>query len=324
MRTRYGIPWIAAAGMLVAFVAPAAAQTYPARTVRLIVPFSPGGGTDVLARMVNQRLGEALGQQVVIDNRPGAGANIGAEIAAKAPPDGYTLLIATISHAISASLYSRLGYDLSRDFAPVTLLAVTPHVLAVHPSLPARSVRELIVLAQSRPGELSFASSGSGSLAHLGGALFGSMANVRMVHIPYKGGGPAVIAMLSGEAPIGFPTMPSVVSYVKSGRLRALAVTGASRSPAMPALPTVADSGLPGYEGASWYGLVAPAGTAKEIVSRLNADAAKVLQQADMKERLLAAGFEANLSTPEEYAAYTRREIDKWARVVKDTGARVE
>jgi tripartite-type tricarboxylate transporter receptor subunit TctC len=315
---------LAAVALSAAAVESAHAQSYPAKPIRLIVPFAPGGGTDVLARIINQKLGEALSQQVLIDNRPGAGANIGAEIAAKSPADGYTLLVATISHAIGASLYRKLGYDLNRDFAPITLLAVTPHILTVHPSLPVRTPKEFIALAKSRPGQLSYASSGSGSFAHLGGALFGSMAGVSMNHIPYKGGGPAVIAMLSGECPAGFPTTPSVIQYVKSGKLRALGVTGAHRSPSTPELPTIAESGVPGYEGASWYGLVAPAGTAREIISRLHAESARTLQQNETKERLLAAGFDVLSSTPDEYAAFTRREVDKWAKVVKDTAARVE
>jgi tripartite-type tricarboxylate transporter receptor subunit TctC len=312
-------------GLLLAiFACAAAAQTYPAKQVRLIVPFSPGGGTDVLARVINQKLHEALGQPVVIDNRPGAGANIGAELAAKSPPDGYTLLMVTISHAINASLYAKLNYDLVRDFAPVTLLAVTAHLVVVHPSVPAKTVRELVTLARARPGQIDYASSGSGSSAHLAAALFTSMAGVEMNHIPYKGGGPAVIALLGGEASVGFPTLPSVITYAKSGKLRALAVTSVKRSPSAPQVPTVAEAGVPGYEVGSWYGLLAPAGTPREIITRLHTETVKLLKVPDVRERLDAAGFEVFTSTPEQYAAFTRNEVDKWARVVKATGVRQE
>lgn len=303
---------------------PVAAQTYPTKPVRLIVPYPPGGGTDTLARVLSQKLSEALGQQVVIDNRPGAGANIGTELAAKAPADGYTLLMAAISNAISASLYSKLNYDLVRDFAPITLLATTPHVLVVHPSLPAKSVKQLIVLAMARPGQLAYSSSGSGTPSHLGGELFDAMTGVKMTHVPYKGGGPSVIALLGGEVSVSFATMPSVIFQVNAGKLRALAVTTAQRSPSAPQLPTVGEAGVAGYEMGSWYGLLAPAGTGKDIVARLNAESARVLKLADVKQRLDASGFEALISTPEEYGAFTKSEIEKWAKVVKSSGARAD
>jgi tripartite-type tricarboxylate transporter receptor subunit TctC len=306
-----------------AAIAPALAD-YPSKPLRLIVPFSPGGGTDTLGRVINQKLSEALGQQVVMDNRPGAGANIGAEIAAKSAPDGYTLLMVTISHAINASLYSKLNYNLATDFAPITLLATTPHILVVHPSVPAKSVRELIALAKASPGKLDYGSSGSGSSAHLAAALFGNMAGVKMNHIPYKGGGPAVIALIGGEVSVGFPTMPSVIQHVKSGKLRGLAVTTAQRSPSTPDLPTMDAAGVPGYEMGSWYGLLAPAGTPKEIIARLNAETVRLLKLPDVKERLDAAGFEPLVSTSEQYAAFTQREIEKWAKVVKTSGARID
>jgi len=318
---RWGLG-LAAAGMLLA-AAPVQAQ-YPGKTVRLIVPYPPGGGTDTLARVLSQKLGEALGQQVVIDNRPGAGANIGVEIAAKAPNDGYTLLMAAISNAISASLYRKLNYDLVRDFAPITLLATTPHILVVHPSLPVKSVKELIVFSKARPGQLAYSSSGSGTPSHLGGELFDSMAGVKLTHVPYKGGGPSVIALVGGEVSVGFATMPSVISHVKAGKLQGLAVTTAQRSPATPDLPTVSAAGVPGYEMGSWYGLMAPAGAPKDVVVRLNAEMAKILKLPDIKQRLDALGFEALLSTPEEYGAFTRNEIEKWAKVVKASGARAD
>ena len=309
---------------IAAAAAPVAAQSYPSKPVRLIVPYPPGGGTDTLARVLSQKLSEALGQQVVIDNRPGAGANIGVELAAKAPADGYTLLMAAISNAISASLYSKLSYDLVRDFAPVTLLATTPHVLVVHPSLPVNSVKQLIVLAKARPGQLAYSSSGSGTPSHLGGELFDYMTDVKMTHVPYKGGGPSVIALLGGEVSVSFATMPSVIFQMNAGKLRGLAVTTAQRSPSAPQLPTVGEAGVPGYEMGSWYGLLAPAGTANEIVARLNAESAKVLKLPDVKQRLDATGFEALTSTPEEYGAYTKSEIEKWAKVVKASGARAD
>jgi tripartite-type tricarboxylate transporter receptor subunit TctC len=300
------------------------AQQYPARPVRLIVPYPPGGGTDTLARVVSQKLSETLGQQVVMDNRPGAGANIGMELAARSAPDGYTLVLATISNAISTSLYSRLNYDLVRDFAPVTLLATTPHLLAVHPSLPVGSVKDLIALAKARPGQLVYSSAGSGTPTHLAGELFDYMAGVNMTHVPYKGGGPSVVALLGGEVTASFATMPSVLPHVKSGKLRGVAVTTSRRSPSAPNLPTVAESGLPGFDMGSWYGLMAPAGTPAAVVSHLNAETIKVLKLADVKQRLDNSGFDALVSTPEEYAAYTRTEIDKWAKIVKASGARAE
>jgi len=303
---------------------PAHAQHYPAKPVRLIVPYPPGGGTDTLARVVSQKLSETLGQQVIMDNRPGAGANIGMELAARSAPDGYTLVLATISNAISASLYSKLNYDLVRDFSPVTLLATTPHLLAVHPSLPVWSVKDLIALAKARPGQLVYSSAGSGTPTHLAGELFDHMAGVKMTHVPYKGGGPSVIALVGGEVTASFATMPSVLSHVKSGKLRGVAVTTAQRSASAPDLATVAESGLPGFEMGSWYGLMAPAATPAAIVGQLNAEAIKVLRLPDVKQRLDSAGFEALTGAPEEYAAYTRAEIDNWAKIVKASGARAE
>ncbi|MGZ5232059.1 MAG: tripartite tricarboxylate transporter substrate binding protein [Burkholderiales bacterium] len=305
----------------------AAAQTcaqYPGKPLRLIVPFPPGGGTDTLARVYGQKLGDALGQQVIIDNRPGGGTNIGAEIAAKALPDGYTALMGNIAHAINVTLYSKLAYDLVRDFAPVSLLASTPNILVVHPSIPAKTVKELIVLARSRPGQLDYASSGSGSSSHLAAELFSSMTEIKMTHIPYKGGGPAVVALAGGQVSVGFATTPSVVGHIKSGKLRGLAVTTAQRSPSTPDLPTISEAGVPGYDAGTWYGLLVPAGTPREIVIRLHTESLKLLKQPDVKERLDSAGFEVIGNTPEQFAAFIRAEIDKWARVVKASGARAE
>jgi tripartite-type tricarboxylate transporter receptor subunit TctC len=304
---------------------PAYAQSpYPSRPVRLIVPFPPGGGTDTMARGIAPKLSELLGQQVVPENRGGAGANIGAEIAAKSPPDGYTLMLATITNAIGATLYSKLNYDLVRDFAPITQLATTPHVLVVHPSVPVKTVKEFAALARSRPGQLSYSSSGSGSAAHLAGELFASLTGTKMVHVPYKGGGPSMIALVGGEVSVCFATMPSAVGYVRSSRLRGIAVTTDKRSPSMPELPTIAESGVNGYEAGSWYGLSAPAGTPRDIISRLHAETLKVVALPDVKERLFNAGFEVVTSTPEQFGAFTRNEIQKWGKLVKATGLKAD
>lgn len=301
------------------------AQTpYPSKPVRFILPFPPGGGTDTLGRLIGQKLGELLGQQVVMDNRPGAGANLGAEIAAKSPPDGYTIFMGNVAHTINVSLYSKLNYDLVKDFATVTMLASTPNILVVHPSLPAKSVKELVALAKARPGQLDYASSGSGSSSHLAAELFNNMAGVKMTHVPYKGGGPAVVALISGQVSVGFATTPSVMPHVKSNRLRGLAVTSARRLPLEPDLKTISEAGVPGYEAVTWYGLLVPAGTPKEIIARLHANTVKTLGLPDIRKRLDASGFEAIGNTPEEYAAYTRNEIDKWAKVIKASGARVD
>ncbi|HSQ03984.1 MAG TPA: tripartite tricarboxylate transporter substrate binding protein [Burkholderiales bacterium] len=302
----------------------AVAQTYPTKAIRLIVPYPPGGGTDTLARVLSQRLSEVLGQQVIMDNRPGAGANIGMEIAARSAPDGYTLVLATISNAISASLYSKLNYDLMKDFAPVTLLATTPHILVVHPSLPVKSVKDLIALAKAKPGQLVYSSSGSGTPTHLAGELFNYLAGVKMMHVPYKGGGPSIIALVGGEVTTSFATMPSAIPHVRSGKLHAIAVTTAKRSPSTPELATISESGLPGFEMGSWYGLLAPAGTPAAVIAHLNTETIKVLKLPDVKQRLDNSGFEALVSTPEEYRAYTRSEIDKWAKIVKASGARAD
>ncbi|MBI4207974.1 MAG: tripartite tricarboxylate transporter substrate binding protein [Betaproteobacteria bacterium] len=304
--------------------APAAGQGYPVRPVRLIVPFPPGGGTDTMARIIAPKLSESLGQQVVPENRGGAGANIGAELAAKSPPDGYTLMVATITNAIGASLYTKLNYDLVRDFATVTQLATTPHILVVHPSVPVKSVKEFIALAKARPGDLAYSSSGAGSAAHLAGELFNSLTGTRTTHVPYRGGGPSMIALVGGEVSLCFATMPSAIGFVRSGKLRGIAVTTAKRSPSAPQLPTIAETGVAGYEAGSWYGLSVPAGTSKDIVGRLHGETIKVLGLPDVKERLFAAGFEIVTSTPEQFAAFTRNEIQKWGKLVKAASLRVD
>jgi tripartite-type tricarboxylate transporter receptor subunit TctC len=315
---------IVATMLALMFSVPAWAQQYPVRPIRLVVPFPPGGGTDTMARVIGPKLSEALGQQIFPENRGGAGANIGAEIAAKAAPDGYTLMLATITNAIGASLYSKLNYDLVRDFATITQLATTPHILVVHPSVPVKSVKEFIAFARARPGDLTYSSSGNGSAAHLAGELFNSLTGVKSVHVPYKGGGPSMIALVGGEVSLCFATMPSAIGYVRSGRLRGIAVTTAQRSPSTPELPTIAETGLAGYEAGSWYGLSAPAGTSKEIIARLHAETIKVLALPDVKERLFNAGFEVVVSTPEQFADFTRSEIQKWGKIVRAAGLKVE
>jgi tripartite-type tricarboxylate transporter receptor subunit TctC len=303
---------------------PAEAQQYPVRPIRLVVPFPPGGGTDTMARAIAPKLSEYLGQQVVPENRGGAGANIGAEVAAKSPPDGYTLMLATITNAIGATLYTRLNYDLARDFATITQLATTPHILVVHPSVPVKSVKEFTAFTRARPGELTYSSSGSGSAAHLAGELYSSLTGTKMIHVPYKGGGPSMIALVGGEVSLCFATMPSAVGYVRAGRLRGIAVTTEKRSPSMPDLPTIAETGITGYEAGSWYGLSAPAGTPKDVISRLHAETVKVMALPDIKERLFNAGFEVVTSNPEAFGAFTRSEIQKWGKLVRATGLKVE
>jgi tripartite-type tricarboxylate transporter receptor subunit TctC len=311
--------WLVCATLCFVWLAPAQAQ-YPNRAIRFIIPFPPGGGTDTMARAMGNRLGEALGQQIVVDNRGGGGANIGAELAAKSPPDGYTWFMTTVTHTVNATLYRNLGYNLVKDFVPVSHLGSTAYVVVVHPSVPARSVKELIAVAKSRPGELTHSSSGTGSGPHLAAELFKSMTGTNMLHIPYKGGGPSVIALVSGEATVGFATTPSCITQIKAGRIRGLAVTTAQRSPYLPGLPTVAETGIRGYDTSAWYGLLVPTGTAQEIVTRLHAETVKVLALPDVKSRLDSAGMVAESSSPEQLGKIIHDEIEKWAKVVKTLG----
>ena len=299
------------------------AQNYPVRPVRMIVPFSPGGATDVPARILAQRLSEALGHQIVIDNRPGAGAVLGTDAVAKAPPDGYTLLLTATTHVISASLYKKLPYDAIRDFAPVMLIGSGPNVLAVHPSLPAKNVRELIALAKARPGKIDYASSGNGSAQHLFGALFMSLADIRMMHIPYKGSAPATTDLIAGQVSVGFPGIALVLPHTTAGRLRALAVTSAERSKAMPDVPSIAEAGVPGYAATLWLGLLAPKGTPPEIVQKLYDEIAKVLRQPEVESAYLATGTDVTISNPEQFGRFVKAEYDKWAKVIKAVDAQV-
>ena len=299
------------------------AQNYPVRPVRMIVPFSPGGATDVPARILAQRLSEAFGHQIVIDNRPGAGGVLGADAVAKAPPDGYTLLLTATTHVISASLYKKLPYDAIRDFAPVMLIGSGPNVLTVHPSLPAKNVRELIALAKARPGKIDYASSGNGSSQHLFGALFMSLADIRMMHIPYKGSAPATTDLIAGQVSVGFPGIALVLPHTKAGRLRALAVTSAERSKAMPDVPSIAEAGVPGYAATLWLGLLAPRGTPPQIVQKLFDEIAKLLRQPEVESAYLATGTDVTISNPEQFGLFVKAEYDKWAKVIKAVDAQV-
>jgi tripartite-type tricarboxylate transporter receptor subunit TctC len=300
------------------------AQEYPAKPIRVVVPFPPGGGTDLMARTVMQKLGESLGATMVIDNRGGAGGSIGSELVAKSPADGYTVLIVSGAHAINPSLYPKLSYDSVRDFAPVTMFTSGPGLLVVHPSVPAKTVKEFIALAKSRPGQLNYASAGIGTPPHLAGELFKTMAGVDIVHVPYKGNGPAYTDLIGGHVSVMFPTIPTAIPHVRAGKLRALAVTTRSRTPIAPELPPISESGVPGYDVSSWYGLLAPAGTPAAVVSRLQREIAKVLRSPDVGEKLTAQGLDLVGSTPDAFAAVIKSEIMKWAKVVKASGARAD
>ena len=303
----------------------AAAAAWPSRTVRIVVPFGPGGSADLVARILGQRLTESLGQSVIVENRPGAGAMLGNELVAKSPPDGYTLTIGTLGpFAVNQSLFRKVPYDSQRDFAPVTLTGASSHVLVVHPSMPVTSMMELIALAKKRPGQLSFASSGIGNATHLTGELFKSMAGVDVVHVPYKGGGAAVADLIGGHVGFSVASMPSALPHVRGGKLRALAVAPAQRVPSAPELPTVAESGLPGFSSEDWQGVLAPAKTPQDIVMRLNGEIHKVLGTAEVREKLDAQGFQVRLSTPQQFAELIRSESTKWAKIVKEANIRID
>ncbi|MPZ44336.1 MAG: tripartite tricarboxylate transporter substrate binding protein [Betaproteobacteria bacterium] len=300
------------------------AQSYPTKPIRLIAPYPPGGGVDATARIVGQALSDALGQQVVIDNRGGASGRIGTEIAAKTPPDGYTLLLGSVApNAIIPGAYAKLAYDSVKDFAPISLVAVTDYVLTVHPSLPVKSVKDLIGLARARPGQIAFASTGNLGGPHLAGELFSQLAKVKMVHVPYKGGGAATTSILGGETPLIFGTGPTVVPHAKAGRLRLVATTGPRRSKTLPELPTVGET-LPGHEVTQWYGILAPAGTPPEILSKLNSEIVKALGNPKVVQQLARLGADAVTTTPEQFAAHIKAEISKWGKVVKTSGIPLE
>ena len=299
----------------------ALAQAYPARAIRMIVPYPAGGGADFVGRVYARSLTESLGQQVVVDNRGGANGNVGAEVAAKSPPDGYTLLLTSSTNlTINPHLYRKMPFDVLRDFLPVSVVATQPNVLVVHPALPARSVKQLVALAKTRPGELNFASAGTGSSGHLSGELFMMVTGVRMVHVPYKGTGPATSDLLGGQIPLMFNNLPPSMPLVKAGKLHALAVTGEKRTPAMPDLPTMAEAGYPGVEFTIWNAVLVPAGTSAEVVGRLNSEIAKASRAPDLRERLEREGTEAAVTTPEQMSERTKAEIVKWGKVVKAAG----
>jgi tripartite-type tricarboxylate transporter receptor subunit TctC len=310
--------------ILAAIALPAGAQDYPNKPVRLIIGFPPGGGVDIVARQISPKLGEHLGQQVVIDNRGGAGGNIALEMLARLPPDGYSLMFTTPTISINPALYPKINYDSLRDFAPVTLVATTVYILVAHPSLPVKSVKELIALARARPRQLNYSSGGNGAAAHLAGELFRSMSGIEIVHVPFKGIAPALVAALSGEAQLTFASQPSVLPHVRAGKLRALAVTSAKRSSFTPDIPSIAEAGVPGYETTAWYGIIAPAKTPRTIVAKLNADVIRTLDNADVKSALANQSFEIVTTTPEQFGAFIKDELVKWSKVVKEAGMRID
>jgi tripartite-type tricarboxylate transporter receptor subunit TctC len=310
--------------VLALFCGAAQAQSYPTRTIRMLVGFTPGGTTDVVARIFAQKMSEQMKQSVVVDNRPGAGANIAAELAAKAPPDGYTIVMVNPGLAISATLYAKLGYSALRDLAPIARVADSSHLLIVHPSVPARSVKELIAFARARSGQLNYSSSGIGNADHFAGELFKSMARIEVVHVPHKGGAQAAQDAVTGQVSMYFSGILVGLPLAKAGKVRSLAVATARRSPLAPDIPTISEAGLPGYEMTLWNALFAPAGTPREIISRLNGEVLKSLQAPDMQERLAAVGASPGGGTPEEFGAYFRNEVEKFGKIVRATGMKLE
>ena len=303
---------------------PSPAQAFPSKPLRIVAPSAPGATTDIVSRVVAQKLAESFGQQVVVDNRPGAGGNVSAELVSKAAPDGYTLLLGIPGLATNPSLYRKLSYDPQADLAPVTLVSSGPLALVTHPSLPVQSVTQVIALAKSRPGELNFPSVGAGTTSHLSVELFKSMARIDMVHVPYKNFGQALTDLASGRMSLMINAIPGLISHIESKRLRPLAVTSAKRTPVLPQLPTIQEAGLPGYQVVTWNGILGAAGTPREIVGRLNAEIGKALRAQDVKDRFLSMGFETIPSTPEEFSAWIRSETEKWSKVIKAVGARVD
>lgn len=301
-----------------------ASENYPSKPIKLVVPYPPGGPTDIVARVVAQKMQEEMGQTWLIENKPGAGGNLGAEGVARSPADGYTLVVATTAHAINPSLFSNLNYSLTKDLMPVSQLTSGPLVIVTNPSLPVQDVQSLIALAKSKKGGLNFATSGNGQSTHLSAEMFSAMAGVKMNHIPYKGSAPALTDVMSGQADLMFDTMLSAMPFVKSGKLKAIAVTSAQRSPSAPEIPTVAETGLSGYEAIAWNGILAPAGTPPEAISKLSAALEKVLSNPEVKARFEAQGFAASWNSPTDYGKFLNAEVNKWAKVVKDSGARVD
>ena len=301
------------------------AQAYPTKPIRLIVPYPPGGGNDTLARLFGVKLTEAWGQQVVVDNRPGAGTIIGTQIAARAVPDGHTLLLSSIAtHAIAPNLYAKPGYDPVKDFSPITLLAIAPTVVCVNPSVPARTLKELIALAQAKPGELKFASGGAATPPHMAGEIFAAMTGIKLIHVPYKGGGPAHAGLLGGETSMMFDTAASILPHVRAGKLRALAIARGARLSEYPELPTFAEAGVAGYEVNAWYSMHAPAGVSQEIIAKVNAELARILKLPDIQERLKVLGSEGVGNSPEEFTRFVRAESARYAKAIRDAGVKVE
>ncbi len=322
-RRGYEIAFLAFASLLAAL--PVLAQNYPSRPIRLIVPWPPSGAVDILTRPIGQKLSENVAQPVVIDNRPGANGIIGSDAVAKAPADGHTIVFDNITgHAINATFYSKMPFNSLRDFAHITLLAWVPNGIVCLPTLPVKNIKELIALGKARPGQLTYASFGVGSSAHLAGELFKTMAGVDMLHVPYKGGLPAITDVLAGQVSLYFPVVPSVVQLSRAGRLRLLAITGAKRASALPETPTVHESGLPGFEATNWFGVMAPAATPPDVVNKLNTELIKVLQTPDIRERLLSLAYDLQSSTPQEFSALLKTETEKWAKVVKASGAKAD
>ncbi len=300
------------------------AQTYPVKPVRLIAPFPAGGSSDLIARILAQRMSEGLSQQIIVDNRPGAGSNLGTQLAARAAPDGYTILLTGVPAAINMTLYQKPGFDLLKDFAPITMVAIGPTALVVHPSVPARSVQQLIKLAQTRPGELNYGSGGNGTPSHICGEMLRYMAKINITHVPYKGTGQSITDLMAGQLQIVFASMPVAFPHMKTGKMRTLGVTGARRTPLAPDLPTMAESGLPGYAFDSWWGFVTNASVTPAIINALNAETRRALQLPDVKDRFSDLGIDIVHGTPAELAAFTRSEIDRFAKVIRDTGIRAD
>ena len=316
---------VAVAAAFVTFAPAAHAQSWPVKPLRYIAVFPPGGTTDIIGRIVAEPLSRALGQPVVVENRPGAGGAVGSEYAARLPPDGYTMVGGTISsHAINVSLYSKLGYDPQRDFQPVTMFGFVPNILVVNTALPVKTVRDLIALARQRPGELTFASTGNGTSQHLSGESFGMMAGVRMVHVPYKGGPQAMTDLIGGNVALSFENLPNAIGFIRQGKLRPIAVTTAARSPQVPDVPTIAESGLPGYEVMSWQGLWVQAGVPAAIVRRLNEEVVRIVRAPEVRDKFTGLGIDTVGNSPEDFAAFIRSEVAKWAKVVKASGARAD
>ncbi len=317
--------FIAATTLAAALVSGSAlAQAWPSKPIRYVVPFPPAGATDITARIIADKIAGPLGQPVVVENRPGAAGNVGSGEVAKSAPDGYTLLQCTVAQSISATLYAKLNYDLEKDLTPVAMIALVPNVMEVNPAVPARSVAEFIALAKSKPGKINFASAGGGTSIHMSAEMFMMMTGVKMVHVPYKGSGPALADLIGGQVDVMFDNLTSSIGFIKSGKLRALAVTTATRYPELPDVPTMQEAGVPGYEATAWFGMLAPKDTPRNVVARINAEVNKALGQADVKEKLAQQGAVASAWTPERFSEFIHNEIAKWGKVVKASGAKVE